>query len=397
MLAARNLLRFLVSVVCVALLFPFPAHAEQSDLSIVAKIETVAVPDGFGLDLDLIGTAVPQLILLEAPYRVALDFPETLAAAKLPDIKRSKLVSGIRHGLIANDRYRLVLTLPGPVRPELKTERTEAGARISLRLHAGTRKDFVGPSVAAPSKQAERRSATAPHRFVVVLDPGHGGIDKGATGQNGAEEKTVNLAFAKALRHALKPYENVDVVMTREDDVFIPLNERAAIARRAGANLMISLHADSIRYSELRGATVYTLSDKASDSLARELADVENSADRFAGPEWDQDAPEIHDILVDLVRRETEGLSEHFAVRLVADLQRGEVRLINNPKRSAGFRVLRAPDVPSILLEMGYLSNADDEKLLTSSDWQGKLATILARSIGDFSARAGTMALGSDR
>ncbi len=147
---------------------------------------------------------------------------------------------------------------------------------------------------------------------------------------------------------------------------------------------MVSLHADSIRYKDLRGATVYTLSEKASDSLSRELADVENSADRFAGPEWDQDAPEIHDILVDLVRRETEALSEHFAIRLVSDLRTGEIRLINNPKRSAGFRVLRAPDVPSILLEMGYLSNPDDEQDLKSAEWQKRLARLLARSIADF-------------
>lgn len=382
------ILRFLLLALA-SLVLTSPVHPASagSDPSIVTTISETSGSEGFGLDVDVEGTAQPRLVLLRNPYRVALDFDDTLSAAKLPSVSGNALVKDLRHGLVGTDRYRLILTLARAVRPELSVTTKGAASRVTLRLQPAGDDAFV----AAPAAMAAASSSSAAEKakpFVVVLDPGHGGIDNGATGEKGTEEKTVNLAFGMALREALGTYPGVEVVMTREDDTFIPLNERAAIARRAGANLMVSLHADSIRYKDLRGATVYTLSEKASDSLARELADVENSADRFAGPEWDQDAPEIHDILVDLVRRETEGLSEHFAVQLVADLRDGEIRLINNPKRSAGFRVLRAPDVPSILLEMGYLSNAEDEEQLKSSEWQKRLAAILARSIADFAGRA---------
>ncbi|WP_294646506.1 N-acetylmuramoyl-L-alanine amidase [uncultured Aureimonas sp.] len=369
-------------------------NASASDRpSVVTAIEVVGKGDAFEIDLVVDGQAEPKLILLRNPYRVALDFDGTLAAAKLPAIDKTSLVTDIRHGLVGADRYRLIMTLSQPVRPKLDVTKGETGVRVSLRLAPGDDKTFTLPSLpkASASPAAEHRSNRP---FVIVLDPGHGGIDRGATGEKGTEEKAVNLAFGLALRSALEALPDIKVVMTRDDDTFIPLNERAAIARRAGANLMVSLHADSIRYKDLRGATVYTLSEKASDSLSRELADTENSADRFAGSEWDQDAPEIHDILVDLVRRETEALSEHFAIQLVADLGKGEIRLINNPRRSAGFRVLRAPDVPSILLEMGYLSNPEDEQALQSEDWQKRLAAILARSIAEFAKRP---TLGSQR
>lgn len=362
-----------------------PAMA-AGDPSIVTAIAEVSGTQGYGLDIDVEGTAKPRLVLLRNPYRVALDFDDTLSAAKLPDVSDNALVKDLRHGLVGADRYRLILTLTQAVQPDLAVTSRGTASRVALRLKPASDEAFVAAPVAtiAPPRSGKTEEAKP---FIVVLDPGHGGIDKGATGEKGTEEKTVNLAFGMALRDALAKFPGVKVLMTREDDTFIPLNERAAIARRAGANLMVSLHADSIRYKDLRGATVYTLSEKASDSLSRELADVENSADRFAGPEWDQDAPEIHDILVDLVRRETEGLSEHFAVQLVADLRNGEIRLINNPKRSAGFRVLRAPDVPSILLEMGYLSNPEDEQDLKSAEWQKRLAGILARSIAEFAGR----------
>lgn len=368
------------------------AHAADRP-SIVTAIAAATKADAFEIDLEVDGRAEPKLILLRNPYRVAVDFDGTLAAARLPEIDKSSLVTDIRHGLVGTDRYRLIMTLSQPAQTKLDVTKSKKGARVSLRLTPGDEKSFALPSPPkAPASAAAAGRSDRP--FVIVLDPGHGGIDRGATGEKGTEEKAVNLAFGLALRSALEALPNIKVVMTRDDDTFIPLNERAAIARRAGANLMVSLHADSIRYKDLRGATVYTLSEKASDSLSRELADTENSADRFAGSEWDQDAPEIHDILVDLVRRETEALSEHFAIQLVADLGKGEIRLINNPRRSAGFRVLRAPDVPSILLEMGYLSNPEDEEALQSDVWQKRLAGILAQSIAEFATRP---ILGSQR
>ena len=375
---------------CLAVLFLLfvsgllPARA--ADPSVITAIRLTSVPDGDDVEIELDGAAQPDLLTLKSPYRLALDFDATLSAAAAPVTKGAHWVRGVKQGLVAADRYRLLLELNGPVKPKLTSRQEEGRTLILLSLRKGREADFVAPAKAREASLAghvEPRRASDP--FVIVIDPGHGGVDRGATGEKGTEEKAVNLAFGLALRDALSAYPHIKVLMTREDDTFIPLNERAAIARRAKAGLFVSLHADSIRYKDLRGATVYTLSEKASDGLARELADSENSADRFAGAEWDQDAPQIHDILVDLVRQETEGFSEHFALGLVAQLKDGGVRLINNPKRSAGFRVLRAPDVPSVLVEMGYLSNEEEEKLLTSPDWQKKVASILARSIEAFS------------
>ena len=218
----------------------------------------------------------------------------------------------------------------------------------------------------------------------VVLDAGHGGVDKGAVSKSGTLEKEINLAMALALRDALQARGDVEVTLTRDDDTFIPLEERAAIGRRERADLFISIHADSIRYADLRGATVYTLSETASDELSREIAASENAADRFAGEEWQRDEPTVFDILLDLTRRETVSFSEHFASSLVRDLRREDIRLINRPKRSAGFKVLTAPDVPSVLVELGFLSNREDEKLLTDAAWRKDTAAAIARAVMDF-------------
>ncbi|WP_062202688.1 N-acetylmuramoyl-L-alanine amidase [Aureimonas sp. AU12] len=386
-----DVLRFSTALRALLILFAVASglawgHASAADPTIVTAIRHTEEKKAFRLELDLAGTAAPQLVLLRKPYRVALDLDDTVSAVKLAAISGSEVVRDMRHGLVADNRYRIILTLTDAMRPDLEVARDETGSKVVLTLVPGRDADFSAP-VALASKVAEpaaQPSAKPGKRFTVVVDPGHGGVDRGATGDGGTDEKSVNLAFGLALREALKSAPGVDVVLTRDDDTFIPLNERSAIARRAGANLFVSLHADSIRFKDLRGATVYTLSEKASDSLSREIAESENASDRFAGSEWDQDAPEIHDILVDLVRRETESFSEHFAVSLVAHLKDGGIQLINNPKRSAGFRVLRAPDVPSILVEIGYLSNAEEEKLLTSGDWQRKVAKVLAASIVEF-------------
>lgn len=361
-----------------------PAVAAERE-TIVTGAHLEEAKDAARLDLTLSGSAEPRMVLMRNPYRIALDFDRTLSAVEMPPADGQGLVSALRQGLAGADRYRVILTLDGPAIPTLEREEAESGSTVRLGLRPGRDGDFVLPASAVASAGASAAAAGAERRpFLVVLDPGHGGIDRGATGEGGTDEKTVNLAFGLVLRDALEKHGGVEVVMTRTDDTFIPLAERSAIARRAGADLFVSLHADSIRYRDLRGATVYTLSEKASDQLSREVAESENASDRFAGPGWEGDVPEIHDILVDLVRRETETFSDGFATRLVAELRKGEIRLINNPRRSAGFRVLRAPDVPSILFEMGYISNEEDEKMLLSKEWQERLATIVAGAVADF-------------
>ncbi|RUZ37655.1 N-acetylmuramoyl-L-alanine amidase, partial [Mesorhizobium sp. M7A.F.Ca.CA.001.15.1.1] len=222
------------------------------------------------------------------------------------------------------------------------------------------------------------------------IDPGHGGIDGGAEGLNGTIEKNVTLAFATELRDKLAAVGNYDVFMTRDTDEFLRLDDRVRIARQHEADLLISIHADTISVKGIRGATVYTVSDKASDPEAQALADRENLSDQFAGMEIKNDNKEVTDILIDLIRRETHNFSMSFAHTLVGQLSTS-VGLINNPQRSAGFKVLKAPDVPSVLVELGYLSNAKDEAQLLNADWRGKAAQSITNAVALFaSAKAGS-------
>jgi N-acetylmuramoyl-L-alanine amidase len=198
-------------------------------------------------------------------------------------------------------------------------------------------------------------------------------------------EKAITLAFALELKAKLSASGAYDVFMTRESDEFLRLDDRVRIARQHDADLFISVHADTISQKGIRGATVYTVSDKASDAEAQALADRENLSDRLAGIEIEEENHEVADILVDLIRRETHNFSIGFARSLVGELS-SAVGLINNPHRSAGFRVLKAPDVPSVLVELGYLSNPKDEAQLRDPDWRGKAADCIARAIDAFAA-----------
>src|SRR5690606_18852661 len=200
-------------------------------------------------------------------------------------------------------------------------------------------------------------------RRLIVIDAGHGGVDPGAISVTGMQEKVITLSAAKVIKEVLEKTGRYEVMLTRDRDIFLPLRQRFEIARRARADLFISLHADSFKTSDVRGASVYTLSERASDREAALLAAKENKADIIAGIDLQGEAPEVSSILIDLARRETMNYSAHFATLLVQEL--GEaVMLRRNTHRFAGFMVLKAPDVPSVLLEMGYLSNPQDAKAL---------------------------------
>lgn len=384
-----SLARMLASLVLLlASLSLFAGPAKAGETRIVTHLTQEVLPDGFKAVLQLTGEAESHLVLMEHPNRIALDLDDTVAAISDPELVANSIVEKIRQGLVSSDRYRLVFTLAKPALPVLEKGASEKGATASLLLKPADQKAF-DQAVVAQSFGEEydaARSASAPKgkTYTVVIDPGHGGIDTGAVGKDGSYEKDINLKAGFALRDALKTFDDVKVVLTRDTDEYIPLGERAAIGRQNKADLFISLHADSIRYSSLRGATVYTLSDRASDALSRDLAEDENAADRFAGPEWQQEKPEVFDILLDLTRRETESFSERFASGLVDALKDGDVGLMKNPKRSAGFRVLKAPDVPSVLIEMGYLSNKEDEKLLKDDAWRDATAKAIAEAVHHF-------------
>lgn len=327
----------------------------------------------------------PNWFLLRGPHRLVIDLPETNFAIEPQALKARGLIKGVRYGLIGEGRSRLIVTGKGPFEVEkldVVQNENEPGYRLVADIVASSEKRFeealatqvetTGSTHSAPKGDrlgpAEARQGK---RFTVVVDPGHGGIDGGAEGPNGTVEKTITLAFALELKAKLAATGRYDVHMTREKDDFLRLDERVRIARQHEADLLISIHADTIRLKGIRGATVYTVSDKASDAEAQALADRENLSDQLAGISIEEQNHEVSDILVDLIRRETHNFSIRFARSLVGELS-GNIEMINNPHRSAGFRVLKAPDVPSVLVELGYLSNPKDEEQLRDAAWRGK-------------------------
>lgn len=338
--------------------------------------------------------------LLTRPHRLIIDLPEASFGFDKESLEPRGLISEVRYGLIAEKRSRLILNAKGPFRVEklevLKNE-SSTGYRMVVDIVAVSDREFA--TILADQKvttsslgdQASGADATSPaisdtlgsvHQFTVMIDPGHGGIDSGAESVSGTLEKNVTLAFGRALRDELIKNKNINVLMTREDDTFLRLGERVRLARQHEADLFISLHADTIRHKEIRGATVYTLSDKASDDVAKAMAERENNSDASAGI-YSEEAPVVHDILMELTQRETHSFSLNFANGLVGSLQ-GEVNLINNPHRFAGFQVLRAPDVPSVLVEIGYLSNKDDEKLLKDVVWRKRAVERIAHAVAKY-------------
>jgi N-acetylmuramoyl-L-alanine amidase len=251
--------------------------------------------------------------------------------------------------------------------------------------------EMVTETITAPVPAARKNDReTPPVRDglpVVVIDPGHGGIDSGAIAPSGEEEAAIVLSVALRLRDKLERSGRFHVVLTRSDDTFIPLAERVKVARSNRAALFISLHADFIPRHEgdARGATVYTVSDKASDKEAARLADKENKADLIAGIDLSAQNDDVVGILYDLTHRETKNHSGLFARTLVSGLK-AAAQLNQDPLRSAGFVVLKAPDVPSVLVELGFLSNPEDVKLLNSDAWRDKVADALSGAVQSFFA-----------
>jgi N-acetylmuramoyl-L-alanine amidase len=250
------------------------------------------------------------------------------------------------------------------------------GRRELLRLLAAAAVSTM-PGAALAAVHKPRR------RHVVVLDPGHGGLDPGAIGAGGSYEKEITLPLARALARELAVSDRYEVHLTRSDDAFVALSDRVAIARAHKADLFLSIHADALPDETMHGATVFTLSEKASDRQAALVAASENKADLIAGIDLSRNAPEVSDILFDLARRQTNNLSIRLARELVNELKR-RVQLLNNSHRSAGFAVLKAPDVPSALVEVGCISNRQEERKLGEPSYRHSLAVGLARSVNDY-------------
>ncbi|QFY62359.1 N-acetylmuramoyl-L-alanine amidase [Rhizobium grahamii] len=327
------------------------------------------------------------------PERVIIDLPATAFGFPAKDLDARGLFKDIRYGTMDEDSARIVLTAIKPVKiglARVQADESGKGHRLVLEAEMTDKAKFEELVKAqswsdptTPQTTSAIPSAEQPQGgdLVIAVDAGHGGIDTGAVGvDTKTQEKDVTLAFAKAFADRLNREAGIRAFLTRKDDTFLSLSERVEIARQNHANLFVSMHADTLKQKDIRGATVYTISDKASDKLAADLADRENLSDQIAGKTVTAEPPEVADILLDLTRRETQAFSISMAESVLSSFK-DQVGTINNPHRHAGFRVLQAPDVPSILLELGFLSNKEDEKLLLDETWRSKMADLLTEAV----------------
>jgi N-acetylmuramoyl-L-alanine amidase len=351
--------------------------------------------------LDLSRKVDIRAFTLADPYRVVVDLSQVNFQLPEKTGERGRgLVKAFRFGLVMQGGSRIVIDTAKPVRVEKAFVLDPSGgqpARLVLELAATDRESFMRTlavdSRAARQRETARRVGEVPARAdndprpVVVIDPGHGGIDTGTRAPDGLEEKMIVLDFAMLLRDKIEKTGKYRVVMTRSDDTFIALNERVRIARSNQAQLFISIHCDALAKGEgeAQGATIYTVSDKASDSEAAKLAEKENKADVIAGVDLSSEAEDIADILFDLAQRETKAFSVHFARTLAGQLK-VSARLHKHPLKSAGFIVLRAPDVPSVLVELGYVSNEQDFKQMTSDAWRSKVGDSIVQAVHTYFA-----------
>jgi N-acetylmuramoyl-L-alanine amidase len=330
---------------------------------------------------------------LANPYRVIIDLPQVVF--RLPPQTGESgrgLVKAFRYGLMMTGGSRIVIDLTRPARLDksfVLDATPDQPARLVLDLSAVDRDAFMR-TIALENRVREPTAAVKPQpktdaRPVIVLDPGHGGIDNGTKAPTGEMEKSIVLEFALMLRDKIEKAGKYHVVMTRSDDTFVALADRVAFARAQQAALFISIHADALPRGEgdAQGASVYTLSETASDSEAARLAETENRADVIAGVDLTYQPNDVADILIDLAQRETKTFSVQFAHGLIESM-RTATRMHKNTLKSAGFRVLKAPDIPSVLVELGYVSNKADLKSLTSADWREHTADSIAQAIDRF-------------
>ena len=360
--------------------------------------------------IELKEPAAYRLLTLKDPYRIVIDLPvlEWSAAGSAADGAGGGLIAGYRFGQFQPGVSRFVLDLKGPARIKAHFQlgpEPGAGNRVVLDLVPSDARSFaqaIGkiesrgwsdrPAVAAapavqsvapvrpPSRDAEPAKRTV---RTVVLDPGHGGVDPGAIGSSGVYEKAIVLAFARMLRDRLQRTGRYRVVLTRDRDIYIPLRKRYEVAHNHNADLFISVHADAHQSASLQGFSVYTLSEKASDKEAAALAAKENKSDILAGYDLSEYDDQTSFILLDLAQRKTSEASWQFAQSVVSSMN-PSVRLLRRPHRFAGFAVLKSPTVPSVLIELGYLSNRQEERALRTTQHRAKLADALVKAVDAF-------------
>lgn len=331
---------------------------------------------------------------LADPYRIVIDLEEVTWGLEGPGQGDGKgIIRAYRYGLFQPGQSRIVLDLKDPAEVEnIFFLKPQGGYpyRLVIDLAPVRREAFLeaiskkgGPTASYVPATPPEKIVPKPSQRTIVIDPGHGGIDPGTISTKGYQEKDIVLETARQIKETLESTGNFRVLLTRDRDIYIPHRQRFEYARNVGADLFISIHADSISDKNIRGATVYTLSEKASDREAATLATKENKSDLIAGINLDGESSDVANILVDLAMRETMNYSARFAGFLVPELRK-EVLIRKNSHRFAGFLVLKAPDVPSVLLEIGYLSNNEDAQQMASKTGREKIATAVAGAVDKY-------------
>lgn len=386
----------LLTAACAALflVLSVASSAAQSfgALARVEPFETGADARGGEVTLRLgLSQPVPfRVYALDAPWRVVVDFREVLwdgvpwSLAELPGVATIDVGAAFEPGW-----SRMVLTLDAPMLPGIAAMETDAAsgqATVHLSLEPATAEDFarvagLPDGVASGLAPQSVQNATASDgRPVIVLDPGHGGVDPGAV-RGAHTEADLVLTFARELAEALRRTGRVEVVLTREADVFVPLPTRVTIARAASADALISIHADALAEGRAQGATLYTLSETASDAASAALAEQHDRADMLQGIDLSTSDDVVADVLMDLARVETAPRADALADGLVAAIEEADLRLHRRPRGEAGFTVLRAADIPSILLEIGFMSDRGDLENILDPDWRAVMQAALVEGV----------------
>lgn len=379
---------------------------DTATLSQIIDVRIASAPERSRVVFDLSAEVGYFTFPIDQPDRLVIEFSvHSLLDTAPTTIAGSGLLSKMSIGMIDDGVARAVIFLNEPVQVadiNMVAAEGDQPARLAIELEPGTREVFDAAVEAikaqqqaaaaqpqtdienvVPSRPETGDAANSAVRPLIVIDPGHGGIDMGAKGANGEYEKDIVLQIAKRLQAELVALDRFDVALTRDGDAFLTLNERVQLARDNQANLFISLHADSFDQPEVSGGSVYTRDENATDVLDKVLAENENQVDLVAGfnpPEVDN---RVVDILVDLMRRETRRQSYVAAQQLVRQMS-GRITMRPHPLRQADFFVLQSPEVPSVLIELGFLSNAADLNNLSKADWQSKVAHTLSLGIAKY-------------
>ncbi|MEM0921858.1 MAG: N-acetylmuramoyl-L-alanine amidase [Pseudomonadota bacterium] len=366
-------------------LAPVPAPGEAAAQPVALGFEHGRIGDRIRLALSFDRAPVYDLFLLDDPRRLVLDFHQLSWQADTTEIDEIEEIAALRHGLFRPDRMRVVMDLTQPLVPNrVFLRETLTGSQLVIDLLPATPDAYSAraglPEDALWVAEEMAEAAAKSGDLIVVIDPGHGGIDPGASA-DGLLEKDIVLAVGKAIAERIETEPGMTPVLTRDTDVFVPLRQRLRVARLAKGHVFISLHADAVLEGEADGISVYTLSEEASDASAWLFAERENRADVLAGAALEGEEDDVTQLLVDLARRGTDAESEKLATEVGGALRQRLDMLRSRPNRRAGFFVLKSPDIPSILIELGFLSSKTDRARMQQPDFAPRVANAMVEGI----------------